>query len=437
MKQTKKLDNWWQRHALSRSANVVVALSGGRDSTLLLTLLQQLHLQNRIGVVYAAWFDHRLRPEHEILQEEKMVRFNCSSMEIPLSIGRADPQQMQSLIAMHGMEAAARIMRYTFLQGVCRQYDASLLAVAHHQDDQVETVIMRLAGGSTIEGLAGISPQRDLADGLELIRPLSDWTSDEIATASASISYHEDSTNYDTSIRRNAVRSKAIPVLRDIFPALGTSVQRAAADIRETVAWLQDFLPAFLHEIPLPGRCGVQISNEAFCSLPGSIRCLYLMRLQNRLCPDSFGRIPRSVFHPLAELETRDISTTSRIFAGVGLEIYQQREIIAIVTIRAVSRRWSLRVEAIPSPGERISLPNGASLDPEDVHGPGFRMPLFLRSPVAGDTLSKGKTLKSWFQRNGVPSYLRNVHTVIENQGGYISAILDPAGRLLWKDSAV
>src|SRR5690606_8586295 len=136
---------------------VVVALSGGLDSVVLLHLL-------RFGTartVCAAHFDHAMRSDSGA--DALWVSGLCRAWGVPLAAARAeDPPRS---------EAAARELRYAFLHAAAERFAADALATAHHADDQAETVLFRLARGTGLAGLAGIPARRGI-----IARPLLAFT---------------------------------------------------------------------------------------------------------------------------------------------------------------------------------------------------------------------------------------------------------------------
>jgi tRNA(Ile)-lysidine synthase len=178
---------------------IVVAVSGGADSTGLLVAMNDL-----LGdgfEVFAAHVNHRLRGEESDADEE-FVREICARLAIPLETvrGELDPERVRA----RGIEAAAREIRYARLLEIRDRIEAPFLATAHQKDDQAETVLMRLITGGGIAALRGIHPCR--ADGV--IRPLLDVTRAEIESflRERGITPRLDSSNQDPRFLRNRVR---------------------------------------------------------------------------------------------------------------------------------------------------------------------------------------------------------------------------------------
>jgi len=182
-------------HALGRP-RILAAVSGGVDSVALLLTLHDLGID-----VVAGHVNHHLRGE-ESNEDEQFVRVLCANVGVELLV--ADGSLPPELIREHGIEGAARELRYARLQEMRERAGAQYIATAHQQNDQAETVLMRRMTGSGLAGLRGIHPVR--ADGV--IRPLLDVPREEIEefVRAQRIQPRFDSSNDDTRFLRNMVR---------------------------------------------------------------------------------------------------------------------------------------------------------------------------------------------------------------------------------------
>ena len=220
---------WCRREQLFAPGDrVLCAVSGGADSTGMLWCLHSL--QAELGITLsAAHFHHGLRGT-EADRDEAFVRALCAELNIPLAVGRAD---VAAYAAESGLsiETAAREKRYEFLSSL--PHDK--LATAHTADDAVETVLLHLMRGSGLRGLCGIPPKRGT-----LVRPLLCITHEQ-AVAYLQETGHfwvEDSTNSLPDCRRNRLRQRVIPLLRQEAPALSAQVLSTTTLLREEDAFL-------------------------------------------------------------------------------------------------------------------------------------------------------------------------------------------------------
>src|SRR5688572_11672867 len=175
-----------------------VAVSGGPDSLALLLLAAAA----RPGLVEAATVDHALRPESRA--EAEMVAALCERIGVPHEILTLDWPRTPD----RNLQARAREARYHVLGTWALKRGLSVVATAHHLDDQAETLLMRLARGAGVGGLGATRARRPLVKGVKLVRPLLGWRKAELAklVADAGIKPVDDPSNYDP--RHDRVRMR-------------------------------------------------------------------------------------------------------------------------------------------------------------------------------------------------------------------------------------
>ncbi len=212
---------------------VVVALSGGPDSTALLLALVALAAGPgpRVRLV-AAHLDHGLRAGSR--GDAAAARRLARSLGVPFRGGRLRGLRGR---ARGSLEAAARAERYAFLARVARRERATALAVAHHLDDRAETVLHRLLQGANLPGLAGIPLRRPLpgAPRCAVVRPLFEVDRAAILAylAQRGVAAREDPTNRDGSNARSRLRERVLPALLAEYPGARLSLLRMAETARE------------------------------------------------------------------------------------------------------------------------------------------------------------------------------------------------------------
>ncbi len=204
----RRVTTYIRKHGLlTKDKPVLVALSGGADSVSLLEVL----LQAGYSCV-AAHCNFHLR-DAESDRDEAFVRELCATKNVPLEVASFD-----TLCYAHthnvSIEVAARELRYTWFEQVAQAHGCQAVAVAHHQNDQAETVILNLKRGTGLRGLAGMRPKSVnpmVPEGAPVIRPLLCTTRDYIEhylRDKRHQTWVTDSTNSDTSITRNAIREQ-------------------------------------------------------------------------------------------------------------------------------------------------------------------------------------------------------------------------------------
>lgn len=204
-------------------ASVLCAVSGGADSVALLRLLVSLRNEGLLRL-HAAHFEHGIRGQAS-LDDRDFVRALCASLYVPLSVGQASVP-MEAARAGEGLETCARRLRRAFLKKAAADAGATRIALAHHKDDQAETVLMHLLRGG---GLTGASGMR--ADDGTFLRPLLPFTHAELIEYLNEIGqpWREDETNRVSDTPRNALRNEILPRIRDFYPGAADALARFAA----------------------------------------------------------------------------------------------------------------------------------------------------------------------------------------------------------------
>lgn len=208
-----------KQQLLSPADRVLVALSGGSDSVALLLILCELGYE-----CVAAHCNFHLRDE-ESDRDERFVRQLCSSLKIPLNVIDFDTKYYATEHHL-SIEMAARELRYDWFSRLTSESNTKAIAVAHHRNDSVETVLLNLIRGTGIHGLCGIQPRNG-----NIIRPLLCVSHNQIIDYLQSLgqAYVTDSTNLQDEFTRNKIRLKILPLMEEINPSVVDSIQKDAS----------------------------------------------------------------------------------------------------------------------------------------------------------------------------------------------------------------
>ena len=211
--------------AAVRGRRLLIALSGGADSVALAALLAEARWEYRLAL-YAAHIDHGIRPESA--DDAAFCQRLCAQLDIPFLCARLDvPAEAQ---ARHeGLESAARRLRYEHLRRFRDEVHADLIALAHHMDDQAETVLMHLGRGSGTGGAGGMPTFSG-----DLWRPLLGCRKAELVDylRERNLAWREDATNALADNPRNAIRLHVLPALAQCYSQCVPAIARYADTAR-------------------------------------------------------------------------------------------------------------------------------------------------------------------------------------------------------------
>ncbi|MBV8223088.1 MAG: tRNA lysidine(34) synthetase TilS [Candidatus Eremiobacteraeota bacterium] len=204
------------------SRTVVVATSGGADSAAALLLAREAMPDVRL---YAAYVDHGLRPRAAISADIAAVRAQARHVAARVVVAR-----IKVAVRKNSLEAAARAARYRELARLAARVGADTVVTGHHRDDLSETVLLALARGSGLDGVAALRRRRPLAAGIALLRPLLRYGKDELRefVRASGVPYATDETNDDMRLRRNALRA-LLRELEQRMPGASAAIARSAA----------------------------------------------------------------------------------------------------------------------------------------------------------------------------------------------------------------
>lgn len=212
--------------------NVIVGLSGGADSVALLNLLVTLGYP-----CIAAHCNFHLRGE-ESIHDEEFARTFAEKLNVPFKKIDFDTREFAKEKHL-SIEMAARELRYEWFERIRQEYNAQAVAVAHHQDDSVETFLLNLMRGAGLRGLTGIAPKNGY-----IVRPLLCVTREDIINylKESGLGFVTDSTNLSDAYTRNFIRLNLIPMMEKISPSVKKMIIR-------TSDYLSEAESIYLHEV--------------------------------------------------------------------------------------------------------------------------------------------------------------------------------------------
>jgi tRNA(Ile)-lysidine synthase len=235
--------------------DVVVGVSGGADSVALLLLSVSVALQESSEIsVVAAHVNHGLRKDAD--EEQKMVKQLCERIGV-----RCETRCVTVTPVNGSIAAGARVARYGVLAEIASTLGFQTVAVAHHAEDQLETMLMALCRGGGLRKLSGIAAVRPLCDNINLLRPLLHVEKSELISIckEANVRWCEDPTNVDPATPRGRLRRDVIPVIREIWSSADKHAANASTLLHAATDAFESFVPkgktwdrSTLAQLPIP-----------------------------------------------------------------------------------------------------------------------------------------------------------------------------------------
>ena len=215
---------------------IIVAVSGGADSVSLLYVLYKLGYE-----VILAHVNHHKRIESEM--EEEAMRNFAKELNIPFELLE---YHYDGIDNFHNDSHNAR---YNFFRGLCKKYHTNIIATAHHQDDQIETVLMKIMEGSNLYGYGGIAIVNDDNE-YKIIRPLLCVDKEEIYSyvKKNNLVYFEDKSNHEDDFLRNRIRHHVVPLLKKESPTVGEKFEEYSIQAHEAFQFIRGLSKAYLKE---------------------------------------------------------------------------------------------------------------------------------------------------------------------------------------------
>ena len=376
-------------------SRVCVALSGGLDSVLLLHAAASAGLRD----LFAIHVNHQL--QSNAFETEAFCQRLCETLGVHCVVRKVDVPMADSGEGSGGLEEAAREARYQVFESLLQAGD--LLLMAHHSDDQAETVLFRAIRGSGVAGLAGMPQSRRLGQAV-LYRPLLPFSRAQLESwaQEQALEWVDDPSNADQRFDRNFLRHNVLPALRERWPTLNQRLAATAEACRESAA-LSLRLASLQYE-----QCATREGHLAL----GALDRLPVTEQKNlvRWWVEQRGFVapnPANWSQLLAEFrdsaedrqpEFRGDGYTLRRFQGalrvVPDEDIDQRQSVSLTPETSVIwGNWLIRLESEggneqPSPSLRVTIRQGGERIRERIEGP-------------------SKPLKQWFQERQVPTWER------------------------------
>jgi tRNA(Ile)-lysidine synthase len=406
------------RRGLGQGDPIAVAYSGGPDSTALLFALSALGWREPIAV----HVDHGIRPREELNAELALVRANCSRLGCRLIVAHVSPGAVadRARASGEGIEAEARRFRYAALRAVAARTGAKAVLMAHNRDDQLETLLMRLFGGSGAGGMRGI-PERSGV----FMRPfLGIGKKDLLAyLGERGQGYSIDSTNASDAYLRNRIRRDIVPALDSTFSGwrkgLARTAANAALDEEALAAAAEDLAFSACADGSLCARAADLLGASDAVAIRAIVSAVGRILGKNRISS-------KMAAVALDALKRGDLAG----YQGAGIELRRTREDVILRRGLDFPRRDGYFVLIDRPCRVRVGkLEVNASWRSDGnpgIRADAFRFPLVLRSRRPGDSIALKdgtKRLDALFSEWGLTELSRGAAPVVEDCDGIVAVL--------------
>ena len=253
-----------QQHLFSPGEEVLLAVSGGRDSVCM------AHLFHQAGFPFSiAHCNFHLRPG-DCDRDEAFVRRLAADYGVPCHVAQFDTRAVAAATG-ESIEEAARRLRYEYFASLLTSLSPTslspkIVAAAHHRDDSIETFFLNLFRGTGIAGLHGIRPISEVRmknEELIIIRPLLPFSRADIDAfiEESHLEYVEDATNAELDARRNQIRHRLMPLLRELYPSVDATMAANIERLHDTELLYKEYIETLRSQLvkPYPSRLPLDI----------------------------------------------------------------------------------------------------------------------------------------------------------------------------------
>lgn len=404
-----------RQHLLPDGRQVLLAVSGGRDSVALTDLMYRAALPFSI-----AHCNFHLRG-NESNRDQEFVRRLAARLQVPFHTVDFDTRAYAGA-HRESIEEAARHLRYDYFADLCAAHGYPCVVTAHHRDDSIETLFLNLLRGTGLHGLHGIRPHSSLIthhSPLTVVRPLLCFSRADIDryVADRGLDFVDDSTNFEADTRRNALRLRVLPLLRELYPSFDATLQ---ADI-DRFADAGEVYDRYVADL-----CARLVAEE-----PSRLPTYHssLITIQLKELPEPRATLLYELLRPYgfsadsaAAILAKPLRTGSRYRSPSNEAVVDRGRLVVAPLTEPIPP--TIAIEEVPTHSSLITQYSSLSIS---VDADLLRQPLTLRLWRAGDRFCPFGMKQSRL----VSDFLKDCKlNLVEKR--HVHVLLDAEGRIVW-----
>lgn len=385
---------------------IVIGVSAGSDSMALFHYL----INNYKDEIICAHINHNIRQES--LEEKLFLKEYCKEKKITFESMTIESYNENNF------ENEARKKRYHFYEKVLKKYNSKYLFLAHHADDLIETILMKIVRGSNINGYAGI---KKISKGKDyyIVRPLLDYTKDELLEyiKQNNIKYYEDITNNDTNYTRNRFRHNIIPLLKQEDNLVHKKFIKYSNTLLEYNDYVNYEVRNTLDKIYLNNKLDITKFNKLHSFLKKNI----IYTILNDIYENKENIVKEIHINNILNLIENDKPNLSLILPK---NIYVIKEYNILNFCKKIDKATDYKIELnkdIIIDNHQISIIDKSDTDGNDIcrlNSNNIKLPLYLRNKKDGDYilvlgLNGKKKIKDIFIEKRLPKNIRTSYPIL------------------------
>jgi len=397
---------------LKNEKYLIVGVSAGPDSMALLHLLKTSTKKKLV----CAHINHHIRPISD--EEEKYLKNYCQNNNIIF--------ETMKITSYHenNFENEARTIRYNFYEQILKKYQSHTLFLAHHGDDLIETVFMKIIRGSNLEGYAGIkliSLQKDY----QIIRPLLSYTKQDLIkyNQNHNLKYYLDETNDDTTYTRNRYRKKILPILKDEDPMIHHKFKKYSETLSEYYNYIEQVIIEKLPIICPNNKINLTKFKSEHPFIQKNLIFYYLSNIYNNQSNIIKDKHLHSIINLINSKKPNGEITLPKNY--VAIKEYNQ---LFINHKQSPKSYKILLTDNLKIDDITFNFKKKCDTDGNNVcrlNSESIKLPLYLRNKKNGDKIeTKGlhghKKLKEIFIENKIPPSTRKTYPILVDENDTI-----------------